>query len=282
MKYYKYGNLRQLIDGMFVTRPGKSFVIRMARTFIGKIIDGVAACHQASIVHRDLKPQNILVDENFEPKVADFGLSCELGPSNETDIEYKSSGPPIPIGTGRYMPPERFADKRLTDNTLQRKHDVFGLGVIFWYLVYYAIQKTPPWEKANPEDDDYKYVVQARYSNQNLNNGIQGYYQFWQQHKESQEKLFPYCRIWGSTDGPSLMNDFFIQMVDPDVNTRVEVKDIKRHVWYNRTPPYENPRFKYLVAYQLAKASHQKKEHIRKRKQAKAAKAAKNKQNNNK
>ena len=46
-----------------------------ARNFFHQIISGVEYCHFQKIVHRDLKPENLLLDNNLNLKIADFGLS---------------------------------------------------------------------------------------------------------------------------------------------------------------------------------------------------------------
>ncbi|MDP9246411.1 MAG: protein kinase, partial [Chloroflexota bacterium] len=63
------GTLKQVIqrDGPFPERRA----LRIAR----EIADGVAAAHASGIIHRDLKAQNVLIDAEGHPKVADFGIA---------------------------------------------------------------------------------------------------------------------------------------------------------------------------------------------------------------
>lgn len=48
---------------------------REACKFFQQIISGVEYIHRLNIVHRDLKPENLLLDENKNIKIVDFGLS---------------------------------------------------------------------------------------------------------------------------------------------------------------------------------------------------------------
>ncbi len=55
-----------------------------ARRFFQQIISGVEYCHRHNVVHRDLKPENLLLDQNLNVKIADFGkkLPVLLPPSS--------------------------------------------------------------------------------------------------------------------------------------------------------------------------------------------------------
>ena len=69
--------------------------------------EALAYLHVSDVIHRDVKTNNILVDENFQVKVADFGLS-RLFP---TDVTHVSTAPQ---GTPGYVDPEYFQCYQLT------------------------------------------------------------------------------------------------------------------------------------------------------------------------
>ncbi|XP_037425006.1 disease resistance protein RGA5-like [Triticum dicoccoides] len=83
------------------------------------ICEGVHYLHQHRIIHRDLKPQNVLLDDNMIPKIADFGLSRHLSESQSRDITENK------FGTMGYMAPEFFNKGEITFKT-----DVYSLGAI--------------------------------------------------------------------------------------------------------------------------------------------------------
>ena len=81
---------------------------------------GLAAAHAAGIVHRDFKPDNVLVTDDGQPRVADFGLALELA---------KASGhaTSLVMGTPAYMAPEQWAREEIGPAA-----DQFAFAVALW------------------------------------------------------------------------------------------------------------------------------------------------------
>ncbi|KAJ8514810.1 hypothetical protein ONZ45_g7707 [Pleurotus djamor] len=93
-----------------------------ARRFFQQIVSGVEYSHRLGIVHRDLKPENVLLDDDLNVKIADFGLSNEI-----IDGSFLKTS----CGSPNYAAPEVISGQLYTGPEI----DVWSCGVILYVML---------------------------------------------------------------------------------------------------------------------------------------------------
>ena len=122
MELLKGRDLRQLrLEGWRATPPQAALIVR-------RVADALAYAHSKGVVHRDVKPANIFMIGRTQPKVLDFGIARvahhhEAGGTG-------ASGSDIAAGSPYYMAPEQARQE-----TVDRRADVFSLGVVLYELL---------------------------------------------------------------------------------------------------------------------------------------------------
>jgi len=119
MKLVEGPSLKQLvISGPLAPRRAAELLAGAARA--------IHHAHERGILHRDLKPGNILLDEQGQPQVTDFGLAKlvedESTITNTMDV----------LGTPSYLSPEQATGQA---KSLTKACDIYGLGAVFYELL---------------------------------------------------------------------------------------------------------------------------------------------------
>ncbi|KAK2652964.1 hypothetical protein Ddye_012820 [Dipteronia dyeriana] len=96
----------------------------LGRRYFQQLISAVGYCHSRGVFHRDLKPENLLVDENGNLKVSDFGLSAVADQIRPDGLLHTLCGTPA------YVAPEILTKKGYDG----AKVDVWSCGVILFVL----------------------------------------------------------------------------------------------------------------------------------------------------
>jgi WD40 repeat protein/tRNA A-37 threonylcarbamoyl transferase component Bud32 len=104
----------------------KTMAPRQAARYVEKIARAIHYAHGRQILHRDLKPANVLIDQDDEPQVTDFGLAKVM----QTEAGATLSG--TIMGSPSYMPPEQA---RGDTRTVDVRSDVYGLGAVLYELL---------------------------------------------------------------------------------------------------------------------------------------------------
>ncbi|MHC4944283.1 MAG: serine/threonine protein kinase, partial [Planctomycetota bacterium] len=119
---------RTLADKINELRAKKDFpsgYFRVVARLIAKVADALGHAHALGVIHRDVKPSNILLTQEGDPKVSDFGLA-----KVEDALSLSRSGEFA--GTPYYMSPEQALSHRAKIN---HRTDIYSLGVTLYEML---------------------------------------------------------------------------------------------------------------------------------------------------
>lgn len=117
MEYIEGKTLKQLL------KKRGTLTLSEAIDIMLQLTDGMAHAHDSYIIHRDLKPQNIMIKDDGQIKITDFGIAMAL---NSTQLTQTNSV----MGSVHYLPPEQASGKGCTI-----KSDIYSMGIIFYELL---------------------------------------------------------------------------------------------------------------------------------------------------
>ncbi|MEP6947097.1 MAG: serine/threonine-protein kinase [Acidobacteriota bacterium] len=120
----------EYVDGDIITQfaDAKNLGLRARIELFLKVCSAVAYAHRNLVVHRDLKPNNIMVTNDGEPKLLDFGLAKLLDESIPHDADQTQT-------VFRALTPAYASPEQLRGGPISTSSDVYSLGVVLYELL---------------------------------------------------------------------------------------------------------------------------------------------------
>lgn len=166
-------------------------------------MEGLKYCHDQGLAHRDLKPENLLLDDQYNLKIADFGFAAPMeGRDGSGKLVTR-------CGTLNYMAPEIHLRQPYEGNRV----DLFASAIILFILV----SQHPPFTAATPADPFYKVLAAGRADI------------FWKTHQKNKP------------GGQEFFSKEFIEMVQQmlvlDTSKRLTIDQVLEHPWMQGPVP---------------------------------------------
>jgi predicted Ser/Thr protein kinase len=133
MKYVGGGSLAQALSNGPLSVP-------RALTLGIQMADAISHAHERGVIHRDIKPANVLLDNDGQAVLTDFGIAKF---THAAASWLTTSGEPI--GTPHFMPPEQADSGR---GSIGPASDVYSIGAV----IYAMLTGRPPFQAASPID----------------------------------------------------------------------------------------------------------------------------------
>ena len=224
------------------------FTDTLARTYFEQMLSGLEAMHVKGFAHHDLKPSNMLIDENYTLKIADFGLAKKFydeeqkkdiaeAPADNGFVYERAEG-----GTVKFLAPEVNMKSMCYGNQV----DIFALGVTLFILYF----DRPPFAIADATQDaqwrllceaSVREVAQEDWSDvapKDMSSvqvkcpaAAQIRKKFWEEHKLA------------NFDGTDLAT-LLIAMMHPHSARRYNIVQVRQSEWLSQGERYKKPELK--------------------------------------
>nr|WP_157224126.1 Stk1 family PASTA domain-containing Ser/Thr kinase [Nocardia paucivorans] len=117
MELVQGGTLRELLRERGPMPP------HAVRAVAEPVLEAIGVAHKAGLVHRDVKPENVLISDEGEVKIADFGLVRAVAAAKTTSAS-------VILGTAAYLSPEQ-----VVSGTADARSDVYAFGILIYELL---------------------------------------------------------------------------------------------------------------------------------------------------
>jgi serine/threonine-protein kinase len=117
MELIEGGTLRELLHERGPMPP------HAVAAVLRPVLSGLAVAHRSGLVHRDVKPENVLISDDGDVKIADFGLVRAVA-------EAKITSDSVILGTAAYLSPEQ-----VSTGDASPRSDVYGCGILIYELL---------------------------------------------------------------------------------------------------------------------------------------------------
>jgi serine/threonine protein kinase, bacterial len=117
MELVEGGTLRELLTERGPMPP------HAVAAVLRPVLGGLAAAHRAGLVHRDVKPENVLISDEGDVKIVDFGLVRAVAAAGITSTS-------VILGTAAYLSPEQ-----VRDGNASPRSDVYASGIVAYELL---------------------------------------------------------------------------------------------------------------------------------------------------
>jgi serine/threonine protein kinase len=117
MRWLRGGSLRDALQN-------GAYELEAVAQVMEQITSALSIAHRNNVIHRDLKPGNILLDEDGNTYLADFGIAKDL------DMKADATAPDVVVGSLDYLSPEQARSEPVTQRT-----DIYSLGVVLYEML---------------------------------------------------------------------------------------------------------------------------------------------------